>query len=613
MTPRVALEVAGAAASGVEAAAGASKPAVDVTTQAGRVFAEQARAVASGAQGVEGGLSAIANTPAATPDAWASLDRSTAAARQALEDSRARMATPGPEQPLPVAVQGSDDIQAASVSIVENPISSPSPTTESGGGVPPGEVTVTGTAQPSEENGRPIQPDAQSQAPLTQEQITAAQINADANRQAARQAELKSWSADQLADEISRQENIERAAFNMMSSPKPTEAQMSASRDQLARSQQRLEELRGAQRNANRPERKSTADDDARREAARESRERLEEYRKLAKLPSDELNAEGVSEKAVLEALKREREASGPIDQVEIDKRIRDSEAKLEAINNLKEARGPEEAARKEKAEAEANKAEEARGEAETIRLRAEQATPEDVTNFGETVENIKGEISGFESAYAEHNASIAAENDPTRKAGLSSARSEIRKNLIDARNRLKVYQEALNVANEKIRERAGPSEAIDSETVRVMSNAEYQRLTPDQKQAHLLELSRTSKTMTKEQYQLMQMKIKNGDNFSQNELGQFVGYAKDRLMAGDKKMLADVYALNAKYSEVAQSIFAAINASEEGNKLLEGIVEGKFEKIKNNKGLLMMLLAILAAIVVGAGKAIAEEFSGKK
>ncbi|OGD87516.1 hypothetical protein A2870_04165 [Candidatus Curtissbacteria bacterium RIFCSPHIGHO2_01_FULL_41_11] len=354
-------------------------------------------------------------------------------------------------------------------------------------------------------------------------------------------------------------------------------------------------------------------------EARRESQQRLEEYRRLARLSSADLNSEGQTEEAVFKALNKELDTSRGADRDEITKRIRDSEARLEAINNLKESREPEDKTKKQEEETKKSAEEQRRNEEELIGLRAETATSTDLDNFRRTVRNIQNEVSDFESSYAELNEAVAAEVDADRKKQLSAERAEVRSNLLDARRRLKLYENAQRTAESRLAESQGAEAVIGAESVAKMSPAEYSRLSKEEKVARLQELAGALPGLNAYEYVLLEEKIYAGDALSQNEMAQFVRYTSDRLVAGDRSVLQTVYQLNGRYSEIAPTVIAAAAATKEGNKALREAFPSNWEKVlklaAKNKGLLILLLALLAGVVgavtAGVGPALAVGAGG--
>lgn len=420
--------------------------------------------------------------------------------------------------------------------------------------------------------------DAQLEASLD---ATARQQVADKNQ---RIKEFQSWTPDQLADEISVFERRQNMAAGMMQKGSPEETQR-LGREQFHKAQDRLDELRSAQRGASGKEKTTDGETDVDR-ARREVQARLDYNQKLSEMNVGQLNIQLQLEQGNLTDL--EGMLKGPITRAERDaitEKIRDTKARFDTVDKYKSLKEPGEREQQSKSEAEAQKAEEAKEHEELLRARAETASTKDIQDFEANISFINGEISDFEKKYAELDRQIAAEVDKDAKTELAQRRKELRKTIVDARNRLKTYESALETATSK------KTEAED----------EFGRLDSDGKVAELLRLAGKGKPLTEAQYKDLCKNIASGE-FTIEQFGKLVDYMGRNLASGkaDREMIANLTALGARSAEFGLAVLQKITDTKEGAAKIKEMFPdpSAWEKLLKlagkNKGLLKLLLAIL-------------------
>ena len=208
----------------------------------------------------------------------------------------------------------------------------------------------------------------------------------------------------------------------------------------------------------------------------------------------------------------------------------------------------------------------------------------------------------------------IAKEKDEAARKTLQDQRTELAQKVIDARKRLKTYDDAYNAASERVIQEAGSDTVPGKDNIRNVSKADYDQYTGEQKEARLLELATNLPKLSDSEYKKIggiREKIENGENLSQNEMGQFVEFAFNKMRASNNREIYEaIIKAGNHYGEIRDTIFTRYAASKEGDAKGKEMFPTDWEKVlafaKKHKGWMMLLLMLLVgatvAVTAGAG-----------
>lgn len=416
--------------------------------------------------------------------------------------------------------------------------------------------------------------------------------------------QLNSLTPEELGEEISsRQSLMEEARVTINTRGLPDESYRAA-RQEFATAQNEWQLLRSFRTQSLRNARTGGGESrqDARATAQARVNEKLEDLRRLGGMNVADLTNQGTSEQASLEAFKT-MAGSSSVTQPEkdiINAQIRDSEARIKAIEQLKANKTPaEEAAKREGAVKQAAE--------DLTRLRGETATVEDlpylrgiIDDLNVTIENNEGELRNLDNR-------IVAEKDPDRKKQLEAQKEQLVKDIVSNRERVKSYKATYKSASELVRTEAGMGSAASQDTIEDIGPDQFEKLSSEQQREHLKKLARALGRPGEAEMASIAQKIESGQNLSPKEMGQFVRNSSDRILAGDRRhVMRDLYRANAQNPEIAQAVLARVAETRAGNKALREKFPNDWQRMldfaKKHPGWLMLLLAILAGITVAAG-----------
>ena len=581
-----------------------SENSVDLRNKGGKMA--DGVAIAEGVRTGAKGVGAVAEATSRLESASAKLsteDPIQAAARRAAAQVKQINANKGPEasinalasnsiggapaeaQPTPgFTPQETAGLQAVKDRFpggVDQTAAEPSPVTANGGGPPkPPEAPTAVGAQPNGEqppNQREVTATSGVQdqdrstvyegMPASRLQNTSNRLQRridSLNRRADRAANNAEWEnfqgqINQLEDEISIIEEIQNERGDEIDETSRSEM------GERGAGRQTREEMRAQ-----------------REEISREAREELEALRELNKFSTEELNVERQGEDGVLKALKIRLDGATPAEKNDIKKLISKSESRLKGIDSLLETRGPEKTA----AERQAQEAQDKINQERLINAKAANPTEDDIQNFRDNITNLRGDVSGSERRLADLERAIDASPGD---ASLIEQRRELVKSLLDSRNRLSLYESALETATAK----------------RNKAEDEFDKLESEDKVKKLLELGAKGKPLSRDQYKDLCNKFKRGE-ITAEQMGKLAVYIGKELAVAkkpDREMIANLTELNRMSAEFALAVLGKFEMTKEGDaKIRELFPDPKgWEKIKKlagkSKGLLALILALLGLI----------------
>ncbi|KKS04209.1 hypothetical protein A2W45_01430 [Candidatus Curtissbacteria bacterium RIFCSPHIGHO2_12_41_11] len=338
-------------------------------------------------------------------------------------------------------------------------------------------------------------------------------------------------------------------------------------------------------------------------EADRKLKANLEDLTNLSKKSAEELGVERTSEEGKLEALKRMQ--SGPLTAAEsmaVETQIRDSEARVDAIDKLKTKKEPLEQKTKEETEAKLRATE----------LQELQGKVGPVAEIQGIVDAHQGQVNNLKAELKKNAQELAEETDEAAIERLKNDRRDLEKRLVEVGNRLVSEKEALAVAQKREREEKGLEQMATPETVSIMSVEEFNKLSPAEQTKYFIELGNAFQKPIGTEYTAIKIKLINGQNLSFKEAGQLVRELSESLLDKAKvKEAAKILKQAGNYStELAQAVLDRVTAREDFQKALSEKYPNDWQRIlrfaKKHSGWLMILLLIIAAGAATAGAAVA-------
>ena len=343
-----------------------------------------------------------------------------------------------------------------------------------------------------------------------------------------------------------------------------------------------------------------------RAQAQREAKEKAVYAAKITKMSAEDRATERLELEAGKEAL--QEALAGQPTQTErsaIEREIGSTDEKLKALDKVESEMAPKDKEAKEKKEQEAKEAEEKDKEKEKIKTRAETASVKDLPFFRDAIAERAKEVRDANKEIDRLEQEMKEEADPEKRGTLKEEHDEWRRKLIEAGKMLKVYKDAYNTAKETVATGAGKETALGPHNIKDVSPDELENMSDEDRQKWFLEAAKAYTPNKADILKIMQ-KIDNKINPSPAEMAQFIRYASDELAAGKNRadVMKMVHRFNAQWPEVSQAILTRVANTKAGQDALKENfpigVDRLLKFAKENKGWLMLILAILAGTVVG-------------
>lgn len=438
---------------------------------------------------------------------------------------------------------------------------------------------------------RNIEEPAAETATATREDVrraidTAAEDAVEAVKQ--RFEELRSWTPEQLDDEIATQKYKMDAARSLLGRrdlPSDTREMAQAEYDNANR---QWEELRNFRRQSTRGTRAGGTEKQI--AAEQWARERTNFAEQAAGL-SPEVRATTRNKKlAAKEGLEESiRLETDPVTKDALRNQLRGVDADIKALDKIASELKPEEEKKaKETAEAEAKTVAE-----ESKKLRREAAS---ATDLQPEKDYWKSEVDRLDNEI----------NNLVKNGGDQDEINKKIKELRDARVDLKNTQEALKAAQERDKAKSGLKEAGSVELLREVSRSEYEAWSTEEQEKYLTEIARNAGKIDQAGFNAIARKIEGDISLSPYEMGRLVRYGVDRLLAHDRSVMGTILKATNKYPEITQAIVAQKALVEATNMAFRDANPNEVERIlkfaAKYKGWLAILLAIIAAGAATAG-----------
>ena len=411
-----------------------------------------------------------------------------------------------------------------------------------------------------------------------------------------RREELRTLTLEDIDDDIAYQKARMEGASHTLNTTRLPDETYNEARKIMADADKEIKELRNLRRQSVRGTR--TAGTKSESEAAgRAARQQAEEAARLTKMPLADLRDERDIAKATANQLEKQLENIDPQDVVTrrgIEAELTRMKAKAEELERIYDEKETEQ----KKAD---QKTEEERLEKDFRTLQAEMGPAVQIQKI---VDSMQKEFNDLKNQIVIKTEALGKTADPEDREKLQGEISDLKRRFSEAGNNLKAEKESLSAAREREREEADSSTTIAKENIRHVSNAEYEKFTPEQKKERILELARVSPELNSIAFGLLRTKIESGANLSQDEMGQFVRYASTGLIRGDRGLLNTVYEATAHYSEIGPAVLAQVLATREAQRALREANPSDLEKIwkfaSKYKGWMAILLLIIAGATAG-------------
>lgn len=332
--------------------------------------------------------------------------------------------------------------------------------------------------------------------------------------------------------------------------------------------------------------------------------EELKDLAELSKKSVEDLGSEQNSERAKLEALRRKQQ--GPLSTAEksvVDAQIRDSEARVKAIEDLRTNKTPTE-------EAKANEAEESKRQKdlkdqaeEQERLKRESSS---VVELQASIGTHRGNVTTIEANIGNIDAQIASATDPAAKAGLEKQKLDLLNQAVELRGKMKLDEDALKTAQEKVRVESGIGDVMTKENIDRKSVADYLKLDPAERAKYLGEVAEVvSADATR--LASIRTRMEAGEPVSIEDRALFAKDVSDALIKGGRKGygMENLRSIANRYPEVYKAITDKVLADKAVNQMIRKEFPTNWENMldfaKNHPGWLMILLGIVAGTVTVA------------
>lgn len=519
-----------------------------------------------------------------------------AVARQAAVEAQTTAVEPGPEGG-PVAALGE-------LAEVRN-VTGPGQEQAAQEGVPAPEPAAAGAggAEINSDNVKEVLQENRAAQQVAQERLN----------------ELKDMSREELREEIAQTNQYLRALQGTYASPRVA-AERPLIQAQINDVERRLRQLRAVQRERFGESQTASVTTEQQEVVARDVRTRVDDIVKLSRMSTTDLGQEAIDEQAKLDYLQTSLGgAITPAEKAAFQAQIRNAEARLKTIDELKGKKAPEEQRKKEEEEAKAKEEEKKRTSEE---LKGLQGKVGPVSEIEGLVNALQKEFDGLKGIIKKNAEDLEKATDDETRTRLREELAEYEKRAVEVGNRLVGEREALKTAQERVRSESGLKDKMSQENIRKMSVGEYLKLDVDERAKYLREVAEVTEP-DRAKFDSIRRAIEAGMAVSIEKRALFVKMVADRLITEGRAGydVRNLPQIQANFPEVYKLIVDRVLESDAAKKLRRERFPNNWEKIwdfaKKNPGWLMILLAILAgatagaAALVGAGAAVATGAGG--
>lgn len=315
-------------------------------------------------------------------------------------------------------------------------------------------------------------------------------------------------------------------------------------------------------------------------------------------MATDQLKEQAAKYKSsseILQAgLNAERQKASPnqelINAYELE--LNDAKAKAAEAQRLFEEKDKESKAKE--AEEETKRLDE-----ELDKARREAGTPNelkrDIQDWKDDLKQLWDEIETAQEDF--ETAPEGVDKEKARKKLL-----ELQKEELETRKKLEADEKALKAAEERARNEKGLGQARSEETVRVLTQAEFDQLDDEGKVKYLIEVSDAVNRPADMDLTTIKQKLKDGQNLSFKEAGQVIRNVSDSLFekGRTKESLQLLDQALMSQPEIARAILDRVSQKDEVKKAMDEMYPGMGKKMwdfaRKHPGWLSIILAIIAA-----------------
>lgn len=224
------------------------------------------------------------------------------------------------------------------------------------------------------------------------------------------------------------------------------------------------------------------------------------------------------------------------------------------------------------------------------------------------SINDLTSKLGATDGEIKEIDEKIANATEPAEKARLMAEKLDKVNGVLEIRQNITKDREALVNAKQRELAEAHSVTKADSSEASIMSDAEFDALTPKQQQAHLTEAMRAVEAPTKDQFEMIAQKMESGAKVSVAERAQYANEVASRMSGGEGYSLKDLQRMNVKYPEVGQAVMDKISNSEAFQKWGKEKFPSNWEKVlkgaRGKAGLLMLLILIFGGVLSLGAKA---------
>lgn len=320
----------------------------------------------------------------------------------------------------------------------------------------------------------------------------------------------------------------------------------------------------------------------------------VEDLSQLSKTNVENLTAEKGSEEAKLESLNRMLE--GPVtnaEKVAVQARIRDSEARIKAINELRGKKEPEEQKTLRETEDKTRAEEFAKVERERASAAdLQERINEDNGLFGELQTKIKKQEDIINDA-------SKTEEDKKQATAILSGLQQRAKEVGD---RLKTNEDAIKEARKRVRDEFTLTEGFSEADLREVSREQYREMTDQEAAKYLNEVRKAFPKLSDHEFNTIRRNILAASPLGIKDRAQFAEYFAQKLIKQEGRNPEDFETMRMlvdRYPEMAKYVMDKVAENNDQIKAFKEQNPDGWEKMwkfaGRNKHWLLILLAIIA------------------